>query len=76
MKPGTKVKIIDTSGQFPKGLMGTEGEVIRSSFDKTSNGLGTSPDNRSLIRIPNQTDTWIYNFRLEEIKDEQEKEVR
>ena len=65
IKPGTKVKIIDTSGQFPKGLMGTEGEVIRSLSD-----------NRSLVRIPNQTDTWIYNFRLEEIKDEQEKEVR
>ena len=65
MKPGTKVKIIDTSGQFPEGLMGTEGEIIK-----------TSDDNRSLVRIPNQTDTWIYNFRLEEIKDEQEKEVR
>ena len=65
IKPGTKVKIVNVSGQFPKGLMGTEGEVIRSLSD-----------NRSLVRIPNQTDTWIYNFRLEEIKDEQEKEVR
>ena len=60
MKPGTKVKIIDTSGQFPEGLMGVEGIVI--SLDVI---MG-----RSMVDIPNEGNTWIYDFRLEEVEDD------
>ena len=59
MKPGNKVKIIDTSGQFPEGLMGVEGIVISSDVIK----------GRSMVDIPNEGDTWIYNYRLEEVED-------
>ena len=60
MEPGTKVKIINTSGQFPEGLMHAEGEIMKSL-----------PDDRSLVRIPGQKDLWIYNFRLREVKDDE-----
>ena len=59
MEPGTKIKIINTSGQFPEELMYAEGEVMKSL-----------PDDRSLVRIPGQKDLWVYNFRLREIEGE------
>jgi len=59
MEPGTKVKIIDTSGHFPEELIHAEGEVMNSC------------EGGSLVRIPGQKDLWIYNFRLGEVKDDE-----
>ena len=66
MEPGTKVKIVNCSGLFPEELMGRDGVVI----------IEHEHNNRILVNVDGEGDIWMYNYRLEEIKDEQEKEVR
>ena len=61
MKPGTKAKITDGSGILDR-LVGRVGTIVALSIG----------GDQTLINIPGEGSWWIYNCRLEEIKDEQE----